>query len=139
MVTEANIKENGLVISDIWSIDVDDLKKIVPDSKGFLIVIDLSIGIENVKGMDDFRFTLVDKNGFLKYILEVDNCFIDNGIASIKNYNLLVIDDYTYPKLENGLRQILKSIDVTDNWLYIASQLNQYFYWEYENEFRSKL
>jgi hypothetical protein len=138
MVLEANIKENGLIISDIWSMDIENLEIFSPPEEGFVIGIDLSIGPENGKGTDDFRFTLVDKKGLIK-ILEHDQSYIRAGITSINNYNLVVMDNYSYPKLEIALREILKSIDRSDNWSYIASQLNKYFYWEYEREFRSKL
>ncbi len=134
------IAENGLAVFDISSMDIDSLKTYSPPSDGFMIVIDLCIGKENEKGMDDFRFTLVDRNGLLKYIVDADSSFIKTGVTQINGYNIMIIDHYSYSKLESGIREILKSIDTkSNNWTYIASQLNCYLYWEYEREFRRKL
>jgi Immunity protein 8 len=138
-ISEYKIIENGLVLDDIYEQEID-LETYSPGDEGFMIVIEISIGLENQLGKDDFSFTLVDRIGFNKYILNQDPSFNNNGITSIASYNLHVIDNYSFSKLIIGLRKILKSIDVDkDNWTYTAAQLNKYFYWEYERETLSKL
>jgi hypothetical protein len=139
MKLNVEIIENGLVIDEISSIDVD-LETFYPGDNGFMIVVDLCIGIENEKGKDKFRFTLADKRGFEKSILGYDESFIKNGMTSLNNYHIHIIDSYSFPKLIKGLTEIMMKIDVDKhNWSYNAEQLYDYFNWEYHKEQLVKL
>ena len=125
-------------IGEIWSLEVDDLKLFNPkDNEPFSILIDIEIGIKGENGKDDFRFTLANPLG-VNYLIEREIKNSSTGI-SLNNFNILCLKEYSYVALLEFLSEKLNDIDTNGSWKFIANQINEMMYWEYEREERSKL
>ena len=121
-------------IGAIWSMEVENLERFKPElNKPFSILIDIELGIKGKQGKDDFRFTLANPSG-LKEMMERE---IQNDVSknsALNNYNVLCIEQYSYEGLIDLLNKLFEEIDTSGSWKYIAKQLNQIMYWEYERE-----
>ena len=114
--------------------EVENLERFKPElNKPFSILIDIELGIKGKQGKDDFRFTLANPSG-LKEMMERE---IQNDVSknsALNNYNVLCIEQYSYEGLIDLLNKLFEEIDTSGSWKYIAKQLNQIMYWEYERE-----
>lgn len=127
-----------LELKTITSMEVD-LQTFQPDHSGYVLSIEVEIGFERELGADLFRFNIADSKGFINHLLGNDTDYLNNKVFFISGYDLIIIENYTFKTLVENITKILVTIDLNGSWNFIANQLNDYFTWEYQREFKEKL
>ena len=128
-------------IEDISSMDEDQLERFNPGKDPYFLVIDLDLKFK--QGADSYRFSVCNFLGLKRSLLDHPSGgaeFQKKGYVFLNDYNLLLLEDYSYEKLICAIKDKIQNINVEkDTELYMNVIMNKYFYWEYQREFLSKI
>ncbi|MFT5832539.1 MAG: hypothetical protein ACI97N_000150 [Cognaticolwellia sp.] len=119
----------------IYDIDVEGMTIEEINSfkdKNFYLPVDLYIHTTIDDTIHTFNCCIANEGGLIEKLIKYDRFYEKEGVLYFNHYNLLLIEDFSYEKLEKIIHHICDSIDTTDkNWKQIARELSQYFGYEY--------
>jgi hypothetical protein len=119
----------------IYDIDVEGLTKGELNSyknKPFCFEVDIYICTNINDKLYNFRCSVANQEGLNSFMLKHDKQYCEEGVLIFNNYNLLLIDNFSFKKLEQVITSICKNINtVNKKWNEIAKELSHYFWYEY--------
>jgi hypothetical protein len=125
----------SLEITEYSSGDIDEIWNWVPEDDNVYFQLTIEVAETDKPGGNYFSLVVASPEGLrLNHNGEVKDAFakrMKNHKGLAKN-GLLIIQDYSWKKLEGKLQEILKSSE-NDCWSDSIYELRKHFFWEYEN------
>ncbi len=104
--------------------DVYDLEKYYPEIEdNFCFYIEISVGVKNEKGAEQFGLTVCTP----KWLLENKK---EDEIIFGKNY--LIVFEYNYQKMYSKIKFYIDKLD-GNSWEELALKVSRIGYWEFED------
>jgi hypothetical protein len=111
-------------LKGFYSPDIFDLEKYYPEiENNFCFYLEISVGIKNEKGAEQFGMTVCTPKWLLEHKRKEEIIF---G----KNY--LFVFEYSYQKIYEKIKSYIDELD-GNSWEELAMQISRISYWEFEN------
>lgn len=110
------------IIIDYYSPDIEQVWKWQPDDpKKVYFLLEIEIGLQGKNGSDLFQL-----------IIATPNALADIPFSSMFGRGILIVKRYGWPEVQVAIEEILEKCQ-GDEWINVASKLNKYFIWEYDD------
>lgn len=111
-----------------------DLMDYEPDEKGFVLNVEIGIGIAGKNRADVFSFNVADAAGIQNCVLKNDAEYNSKGISDLSSYHLFAVKTYDYETILMYVNDIIKSIPEHYSHKQQGLLLSRYFEWENATE-----
>ncbi len=115
-----------LEIKDIWSSDVENVNRWVPDDRSTVFIqIYIAIGVEGDERADNFQLVVATPTGIRKWAEEYK-------LDLVLKRNVFVYREFSWKSLKRDIDAVVKKCE-SDTWNESVLKLQRYFLWEYED------
>lgn len=118
-------------VKDLYSVEHLDLSTYKPESRAFIVGVELVVGDQGQEGGTNFALAVVSPS-FLEAQLTSNEPFVGKKDGMIAGRHLLIVSEWNYAKLVRWIEETVASCadEVEERAL---EKLARYFYWEFED------